>query len=205
MEKSPIRKWQDAKRDHGWRIAWIPHDDGLQTEWYPTNHLALVGALGFLGGLGFAFFAADPHNPRGAVIGIATALGSLLLMFFAVWRGARRKRAGWVDVTARCLDQEHRQVLGATTSRSWEARLLCEFDFGGQSYRATPLVHYRSFRTEAGLLKYLASRVSADGNCRLHINPANPLECELAGQGLKERLLHYDYSAHQTRTSDGGE
>lgn len=188
MDKSTIRNLQDALRDRGWRIAWIPHDDGRRTQWAPTNRLALVGAVGFLGGLGFAFFAASQNSVQGPVIGIATALGSLLLMLFAVWRQARRKRADWVEITARCIDRECRQVVGRG-ARNWDARLLCEFAFGGRSYRATPVVHYRTFLTEAGLQEYLASQISADGSCQLRINPGNPLECELVGCGLKEVLL----------------
>lgn len=192
MTQSKLRQLQDQMRNQGWRIAWIPHDDGTRAEWYPTNWPALAGALGFLGGLGLVFLQVTQAMPSwGVVVGLAVAAGSLVLMFLSIWWQGWRRHRGWVEVTARCVDSEHRQVRTPVQhGQAWDARLVCEFDFNGQSYRATPAVHYRTFSTEAGLLRYLLSRVSEDGTCRLHVNPANPLECELAGQGIKERLLY---------------
>jgi hypothetical protein len=183
MMKSMWRTFQDDMRNRGWRIAWIPHDDGTKLIWYPTNWWALAGAAGFLGGLGLMTVAVVP--------GLATSIGSLALMLFAIWRPARRRRRNWVQTTANCVDLERRPVLGRDLNEhGWEARMTCEFEFHGQSYRATPVVHYRGFRNESRLLEYLASHIANDGRCRLYINPANPLECELASEGIKDWLLH---------------
>ena len=192
MVESKWRAYQDEMRNRGWRITWILHDDGTKVIWYPTNWLALVGAAGFLAGFGVPYLQClFGRQDLGIVPGLATSVGGLALMLFAVWRPARRRRRNWVQITAACVELERQPVLGVNlNSRGWEARMVCEFDFKGQSYRATPVVHYRSFRTESALLKYLAGRLSEDGRCGLYINPANPLECELAGQGIKDWLLH---------------
>ena len=36
----------------------------------------------------------------------------------------------------------------------------------------------------------MAKLVGADGDCELFINPDNPLETEIVGHDLKDRLLH---------------
>lgn len=189
MPKSKLRAFQDEMRNRGWRIEWIVPVDGNDVQRHPTNRLALVGVAGFLGGLALFGWYVASQGPAWGMIGLPVAVGSLALVFFSVWWQARTRRRNWVQADARCVDREFRQVR-VQHGLNWEARLVCEFQANGKNYRATPAVHYCSFRTEDALQQYIDERVTPNGQCRLFINPANPLECELVGQGLKDTLLH---------------
>lgn len=66
----------------------------------------------------------------------------------------------------------------------YQARLLCEFSFRGRMWKCTPtpLPWHMTPRSEESIMTYLNTRISPDGGCSLRINPANPLQAELAAK-----------------------
>jgi hypothetical protein len=39
-------------------------------------------------------------------------------------------------------------------------------------------------------MKFIEKNISSDGECRLHINPKNPLQTELVKQDLRDKFLY---------------
>jgi hypothetical protein len=74
----------------------------------------------------------------------------------------------------------------------WCWRIVCEYEYQGKRINVTPVVNWRPFLSEREANNFIERHISYDGACRLHINPANPLQTELVGQGIKEVLL-YNY------------
>ena len=166
---------------HGWRISPITHHHSTPR---PTGLGCLSSAFGvlmFLGGV----IAAIVWNPWAVLI----AVGGWVLIMLTIWLTARGRRRNWRRVRARCLDRELRQVSNPKGGRSWMWRLLCEYDLPQGAQRVTPAVQWCTFLFRSSAERYLSQRVAEDGSCELYVNPDDPREAELVGQGIKEWLL----------------
>src|SRR5262245_1025793 len=110
MDRSSLREFQDEMRNRGWRIQHIPWDDPSKPMAIKTNYPALVGALGFLTGIGVLLYGLANQREPLLLTGLGAAVASLLLMLAAVFLAGRFRRRGWVQVRAKCLDREVKQI-----------------------------------------------------------------------------------------------
>lgn len=157
------------------------------------------GQFAFL--IGFAAIAAATYllmrrDPPLSLSPMASAWimgGGLLVTLFFLWRGARKRRASWLRVPARCVEREifkdHSYADGGDMGKTWQFTLVCEFELGGGMHRVTP-GFWRTFATRAGVERFLAKNISPQGDCELYVNPDDPLEAELVGRDIKDMLLH---------------
>ena len=189
--KSRVREFQDRIRDQGWRIKWIPHEASNQTLAVKGNPVTALGALGFVAGI--ALVLSTENRQWTALI-----VGGLIVMFGSLLYSARKKRADWVKLPARCIDREMGKGIGRGGKPVWSFRILCEFEYDGREYRVTPThwlnVSYQTFAEDKGrsvVERELARVVGVDGMCWLYINPENPLQAEIASDDIKDKLLHH--------------
>jgi hypothetical protein len=182
-----IRQFQNERENAGWRIQMIPYDDLSKPMMMQANGIAAVGAISFALGI---ILMTHSHNAQNTPVinlihsgdnvvrmGLWMTVGGLFLAFFGIWFNGRKKRKDWEVVTARCVDRELREAQG----RVWFWRIVCEYEYGGNKYRFTPIVYRSNFTSEGSANKFIGSRVSTAGECKLHINPKNPLQTELVG------------------------
>ena len=201
--KQQVHQFQEAQINAGWRIQMIPYDNTCKPA-VIFNGVASLGALVVIAGCLLAFNTAYPgrlpvrFSPRdGVTIGLAVAAGGFLLAIFGVWSKALGKRKDWELVDARCVDRELKKILlpispspDSISTLGWFWRLVCEYEFRGQSYRVTRQVQWINFNSEAASMKFMEENVSTNGQCKLHVNPKNPLQTELSGQGLRDKFLY---------------
>ena len=92
---------------------------------------------------------------------------------------AFNKQAGWIRLTAQCIDREiHECHFPSKGNRKivWEYRLLCTFTRNGSEYRVTPEAsHTAGFQSQDHARKYLDERIGPDGTCQVWVDPGNPL------------------------------
>lgn len=178
--------------DDGWRIPLIPFEDPSTPRMIKPGILEVIGLAGFAGSVyGLVQSIAD------TALLIVAAVASVGLIAFSLLTKARRKRAGWVKVRAQCIDKEMREARGREGKPVWAFRFLCEYEYRGAVHRVTPgywlnvgsatVLQERARRKAEELMGKL---VRADGKCELFINPDNPLETEMVGHDLKDKLLH---------------
>lgn len=148
-----------------------------------TNYPGLLGAIIFVAGIALMFLTENFYF-------ILLSVSGLLFAMLAVWLKARRKRSAWRKVKANCLDREIRRVRTPQGGYTWIFRLRCEFDFEGRHYEIAPEPYWTTFISEKSLLKFLDEIIAADGSCWLYVNPAEPEQTELVGNGVKDWLLH---------------
>ena len=181
MEKR-IRKWQDAIRDHHWRIKNIPWQEDGRPEYIYNTHLTLFTGLG--GALLFvvsSLLVASGIFPfRLLVVAVLGLLIIVLGRIYAAWHKYRK----WQQVRATCLDRELKEYEAPSrisrhrTHKRWTYRLLCQFWHNGKHYTVTPTTtHIITFNSQKGLEKYLYKRIGSDNTCTLWFNPENPLQC----------------------------
>ena len=184
-----IRALQDRMRNSGWRIQWIPWQESGKPEYVYNTPFTLVtgfgGAALFLGAAGHVFFpifrtSGKPEpSPEEAYVIIGVALSGLAIILLGRIYAAIHKQAGWKKVTARCIDREIQKRHGyrdGDRQTCWEYRLLCTFDFKGQTYKVTPEpTHMVAFTSERKLQAYLDERIQPDHTCRVWIDSRNPL------------------------------
>ena len=183
-----IRGLQDAARNSGWRIKWIPWQEQGKPEYVYNTQLTLLtgfgGALMFVGAIAYILLA--PKNliestngiPRELFTPLVIAVSGILIAILGRIYAAWHKQSGWKTVRARCVDREIQKRLGSgkNPSHVWEYRLVCTFYFNGLEYTVTPeSSHMVAFRTKENLEKYLDERIRADGTCLLYIDKKNPL------------------------------
>jgi hypothetical protein len=186
--KQQIRQFQDERENAGWRIQMIPYDDSSRPMTVETNWIATVGAIGFI--VGAVLLIRNPGKDTNLWLGLA--VGSLLLAFFGIWFQARRQRKDWEVETARCVDRELQKFrLPKGGGWGWFWRIVCEYEFHGEKFRVTPNVHqWINLSSEETAMKFIGENISPDGECKLHVNPKNPLQTELVGRSVRDKFLY---------------
>jgi hypothetical protein len=190
-----IRQFQDRQQNVGWRIEMIPYDDLFKPMMVQTNGIALLGMAAFVGGiiLVVRHRPVDLANDKIARMALEVAIGGFFVALFGIWFKARKIRKNWEVVTARCVDRELRKIAIMVKGHStwgWFWRIICEYNYLGKEVRVTPTVYWSNFTSEEEANKFINSHISPDGECKLHINPKNPLQTELVGQGIADKLLY---------------
>jgi hypothetical protein len=188
-----LRHFQDERQNAGWRIQMIPYDDSSKPM-TPNSSGALafvqaVGVLGFIAGVAMVLHDKTKYREPGLII--AGISFSIVLVGF--WLKARSEREGWDIASGRCIDREIRKVWAAGEGGGgwiWVWRIVCEYNYAGIKYRVTPTVNWATFASEEAALKFLEGKISPDGDCKLRVNPKNPFQTELFGQGIKDKLLY---------------
>ena len=180
-----LRQFQDQLANEGWRIPLITPDQspGARHIRAPYALIPVVGGIAFT--VGLALFSAEPvyHSAGKPLI----FLGILTVMGWAWWN-AKRPDHYWRVVNARCLDRELRQIRVRTTPgfvMGWFWRILCEYEYMGVKYRATPSVYWRNFQSQEEATAFLNERIRPDGTLLLRVNPECPLEAELVDPPAK--------------------
>lgn len=150
--------------------------------------LSALGIFSFLAGLGLAF---SPEQKYARYMLPLLGGGFLLLCGSIALNAvtAKAKRGAWLIVPARCMERKLRRVHTATDEPvSWRWELVCEMSLAGKTYRVAPSVGWSDvfqrdavFGTEEKAQLYLAEKISPEGECKLRVNPSNPLESELPG------------------------
>ncbi len=185
---------QEDGQSADWRIQLIPYDD----RWSRfairrrADLIVPLGALGFVVGVVLAARQARALGLRSVQHSISLWIigAGLVVMFVGVLLRLRREDRAWELVPAKCTDRELKSMYLAKSQRRgwhWFWRIVCEFDYNGARNRVTPSVYWVSFASEEAARQFLDQHVSPAGDCRLHVNPENPLQTELFTQGIKER------------------
>lgn len=180
-----LRQMQDAQRDRGWRIEWIPWQEDGKPEYVHNTPLSRAAGCGgvLLFFASIAAFAMKKAPAWSLAVGICGGAAIVLLgRAYAAWH----RRRGWFPVTATCLDRQVRDFWARSEPgqrrKVYEFRLLCEYEHQGTVYQVTP--EYRrlfSFRSLDSALNYLRKHIDDDGNCTLWVNPENPLQTHFRG------------------------
>ena len=144
--------------------------------------LSLAGVLGFTIGLGLFFFNEHQYGLELAGGGFLACCGSILLNAVT----ARMKRSAWPVVSARCMERMLEKKISHEGTDFWRWRLVCEINYVGKDYQVVPKIRWSDagqsetpFWTEAKAQQFLAQMISENGECKLRVNPNNPLEAEL--------------------------
>ena len=182
-------QFQNEMANDGWRIRMIPYQEPLKTATVVTGgfgpYVSVLGVLGFVVGFALIFFDVKKYKSAG----LALMIPSWLVLMSSIWFKARQDKRGWEVAEGRCLDRELRKVR-SDGGWTWVWRIFCEYEHLGITYRVTPVINWISFFSEKGALRFLEKRISFSGQCRLRVNPKNPLQTELFGQGIKDKLLY---------------
>jgi len=125
-------------------------------------------------------------------LGVALVVGGFLAVLASTFLNAvlaKSKRAAWPVVNARCTErqlQTKKFSNGEGSADGWLWRLVCEINHGGKRYVVSPKVHWTDlgqidapFWSKEKAQLFLSQKISPDGECKLRLNPDNPLEAEL--------------------------
>ena len=188
-----MRRFQAERLDAGWRIKLTRPKDKLQMGEVSGGivpYLSIGGLVGFL--TGFCLLAFRRHG--NIELGLTLTSAGMLSMILSIILNAQKLKAqgrSWEVVPARCIDCELRRVSferrrAPGYSWRWMCRVECEFNFAGQTYRVTPKVNWSevaqsesSFPSEEKAQSFLEKRIGPNGECRLRVNPSNPVQTEL--------------------------
>ena len=173
-----LRDFQDQVRDGDWRIKWIPWQEQGRAEYIYNTPLTLFtgfgGAALFIGSVVYLLILKHVQGPI-----LAIGLGGLVMIFLGRIYAAFNKQAGWLQLTARCIDREIQQrhyLSEGNIKIIWEYRLLCVFYHIGTEYKVTPEAsHIAGFQSQDLVQKYLNEKIRPDGTCKLWVDPRNPL------------------------------
>jgi hypothetical protein len=185
-----VTAFQEERLNTRWRICLIPIDDSGRIRGQAGSLTTLVwslGGLAFIGGAACLLLQKTQLAIGLLATTVVVGVGTLLLQFIR----RRLNVAGWQFVSARCLDREVRQVVMGSRGMGrpryrWMCRIICEYKRGGATQRLTPMIRVRAlgdseraFRSEQKLNAYLDAAIDTSGNCKLRVNPINPLDAEL--------------------------
>jgi len=150
--------------------------------------LSGLGLPAFLLGMVLGILPEFGHVP----LGIGLAVGGFLTAFASIFLNAvqaKSKRKAWPVVPARCTEQQlQKKWFGNPEefSEGWLWRVVCEIDYGGKNYVVSPKVHWSDmermdapFCSEEKAQQFISLKISPKGECKLRVNPNNPLEAEL--------------------------
>ena len=185
------RDERERKLNEGWRIPLITIGNGGDAGMATKLTGLLVGPLIIVFLVGFMFEVADQEGTSylPGILMISPILAGLLLIGLRAFI-AKRRRAGWIAVRARCTDRDIRKTFvgdpSTSRQRGWQCRIVCEFDHAGQNHRITPNVRWKfllnreaDFPLKPDVEEFLDSKISPEGHCQLRVNPKNPLQGEL--------------------------
>lgn len=146
--------------------------------------LSIPGLLAFLGGMWLFFYDPRKHLTLGLTLAGAGFLSVCASVVFNALT-ARAKRAAWPVVSARCIEQAL-QRHHSDGADFWLWRLVCELNFEGKTYRVIPKVRWSDagqsespFWSESKAQAFISKIVSPSDECKLRVNPQNPLEAEV--------------------------
>jgi hypothetical protein len=147
--------------------------------------LSAVGIFVFL--TGFALVFLSYLN-----LGIALLIGGALALIASIFLNvslAKSKRASWPIVAANCISRELQKKTfsnGDGSAEGWLWQVICEVNFGGKNYTLSPQVNWSDlsqrndpFWSEEAAARFLSQKIASNGECKLRINPGNPLVAEL--------------------------
>jgi hypothetical protein len=151
--------------------------------------LAAAGIFAFLIGVGLLVL---PEIDR-MNLGLALAGGGFLALVGSTFLNvamAKAKRAVWPVVLAHCTERQLQMKAFWSDNGpryGWLWRVVCEINYGGKHYVVSPMVNWSAFGlwntafwSEEKAHRFIAERVSPNGDCKLRVNPNNPLEAELS-------------------------
>ena len=179
-----IRNIQDREANKGWRIARInPAPEGMPDIF--VGHPAVL-LLALLFAIAFAAFIV---RLNWFFFGVTLLLFIIPLLvgtchsFYLFFKGRLTK---WVKIEAYCYDIDIRQMTNYIRGRprsGWSYRILCEFDFNGKRYQATPEgydgARWRLFASQQEVSSFLEATVRKEERFPLLINMHKPLQCKL--------------------------
>ncbi len=185
----------------GWRIPRIePAPEETARQRYAVTLMLLMALLLFGALIGLLLVPllqqAGPNTPFFSLLSPAHIFVIVLSLLFVIpvayglivsLKELRRKPAGGSTVVdARCLDRDLQPVVNYTADgerHGWSYRLLCTFEFEGETYRATPDghdgSHYQLFDSPQAAAAYLDEHIAPDGRCRLRIRRQAPRDARL--------------------------
>ena len=150
--------------------------------------LSAIGLPAFL--IGFALIMLG--EPGRTNLGFKFVVSGFLVLCVSILLNAltaRSKRASWPVIPARCVAKQLEQHSFASDDGSrdgWRWRISCEIKYGGKPYVIIPKVNWCDFGqvetpfwSEEKGLNYISKRISPKGECKVRINPDDPLEAEL--------------------------
>ncbi|MGD0651390.1 MAG: hypothetical protein ABSA97_09685 [Verrucomicrobiia bacterium] len=150
--------------------------------------LSAAGVFAFLLGLVLVALPELGHLNFGVALtggGFLALVGSTFLNAVV----AKAKRAAWPVVSARCTERQLQMKAFWSDSGpvdGWLWRVVCEINYGGKHYVVSPRVHWSDsgqvdapFWSEEKAHQFVSQRISSNGECKLRVNPNNPLEAEL--------------------------
>ena len=150
--------------------------------------LVVPGLFACLSGVALIFLPELDHENSG----LALAGGGFLAMVggtFLNAAAAKKNRKAWPVVPAHCTDHQLQKGRASTANGAvdcWYWQVVCEINYGGKHYVVTPMVHWSDlgqgdapFTNEAKAQEFVAQKIMLNGECKLRVNPNNPLEAEL--------------------------
>jgi len=193
-----LRQRKNMKRTVGdWRIQKIPYKDAGNIranlrEAMSCRFALWVSASGlilFMAGFGYCVFHLGSSSK--IVTGLTLAVTGWIAALIGSWLKARKHRQNWGIAYGHCIDREVKRVWGSDGEHSggeWSCRVVCEYEHAGMRRRVTPALARTAFSSEKVAIGFLEKRIAPDGRCRIRYNLENPLETELYGESLSDKL-----------------
>lgn len=180
-----LRNLQDKLRNEGWRIEYIPWQEDGKPEYVfnsPTTYIMIIiGLACFFGGI-----VLMGNQTVSIPVGIGIIIAGLLVLLASRFAAGYIMYRGFIQVQATCIDREVREIEDPESKSSltrityWYPRILCEYDYEGQTYRVTPVIAKTiASNNEESVNGFLDARIGPDKRCTLWINPKNPLQTVL--------------------------
>ena len=173
---NPIQKEDQSKlkQEDDWRIQLIPYEDKKTRDLLSKLRVIVVIAV-------LAIFVSVVLISGSAIPTLGICVSAVFLILGVFWLDLKILKKGWKTVRAHCVDRECQY--GKAGGEGWTCRIKCDYHYNGVKYTVTPLVGYLGtdcgFASEKAALKFLDKRISPTGECKLLINPQEPLQTQL--------------------------